>query len=877
MLKDFSFRGNYPNFKITKYIVEHKDEKDLINLPGYIPMEVNYKCSDNSEGLLTLSPQESLYICKNDRAHKHELLELLIASRDGDKNSIEKVDNIINEFLEKIKKEVDDLSFYENDYIVPSITKEKYSEELISHKGVSLLELTQKGYPVPDFSILTSRSDMVDENKREKSIYKTISNLEKLSFQQLDSDVTPLVFALRCAMPSYIPGAMPTFLNVGVTKRSYGALCKILGKEVAGQIYLNNLQTIDYHLFSNFYDHHELDINNTKAHLDALYERIAQRDERLLTDAMYQVKFFIKRAYEYYTINKDLLLTFFRNAEKYPSLIMQRMIWTVRNEQSCPGVLYSRHSRTGLGIQIESAPMIFGEEIMTGLVNAEDYEFFDRNSIMEKFPAVYHFEPLLAKLEAMQKSPVTIEFAAESNGSSNLFAILQLNNSELTGRAILLSGVDLYQKKMISAQRLIELIKPYHLNQIFSERIERKSLESLELFGKGISVLPRSAVSAKAYFSASSALAAKKRGEKVCFCKESFVPTDTLVMGEVDAIISLTPAAIHVVTACRGYGVPAFLDLEKFGIQFNNNNLVNKKGLTINEGDWITISSKKQKIYLGEAKFIPARFQKYLEGEKLVLEPKEEVVFINMSKAFKVYDEVVENLELDQISELDDLIKLIRNDLQKKPEKAKKIVNSWFDSNTGYYVEQILLSELGSHQDQNKIYDLFSTERKVKFFQQAIKSCLENNQKGFMAGSFMLGRFICIEHSTEFWNAMRVHEVGFMLNEYILFEKYLNVLYEVGEREVNRARKKILNEGLGDIRVKLGDAMVFMPLKLSDQDLDKIKLISEFEYDIGTITLIEILQKPFGYFYNYSEQWSYSRLEELCKQEGIDIPNKNEI
>ena len=109
---------------------------------------------------------------------------------------------------------------------------------------------------------------------------------------------------------------------------------------------------------------------------------------------------------------------------------------------------------------------------------------------------------------------------------------------------------------------------------------------------------------------------------------------------------------------------------------------------------------------------------------------------------FSQLNKVVENLELDQISELDDLIKLIRNDLKKKPEKAKKIVNSWFDSNTEYYVEQILLSELGSHQDQNKIYDLFTPDRKVKFFKRAIQSCLDNNQKGFNAGSFMLGRFI---------------------------------------------------------------------------------------------------------------------------------------
>ena len=62
MIKDFSFRGNYPNFKITKYIVEHNNDKDLSNLPGYLPIEVDYTCLDNSEGSMTLSPQESLYI-----------------------------------------------------------------------------------------------------------------------------------------------------------------------------------------------------------------------------------------------------------------------------------------------------------------------------------------------------------------------------------------------------------------------------------------------------------------------------------------------------------------------------------------------------------------------------------------------------------------------------------------------------------------------------------------------------------------------------------------------------------------------------------------------------------------------------------------------
>ncbi|MEA2096918.1 MAG: hypothetical protein U9P73_09540 [Candidatus Cloacimonadota bacterium] len=877
MVKDFCFRGSYPNFNIIHYLTQHNDDNISIDLPGFLPVEVKYECLNKTKGMLTLSSQQSLYFCKNDESQIKRLLELIIAGKNGDENMQQQADEIVKKYFNDIQNYLSKLSFYENGYVVPSNSNSNYTEELISHKGTMLLELIQKGYPVPDFCILTSKLDLLNNDVRKNYIIETIRNLEKMTSQQFDSDKDPLIFAIRSAMPSYIPGVMPTFLNVGVTERSYKALCKTLGKTAAGKIYLNNLQTIDYHLFNKFSDPVVPEDNNVETQIIKLYDRIATRDKKLLTDALYQAFFFVKRAYEYYEQNHDLLLTFFRNVEKYPSLIMQKMVWTVRNEQSYPGVLYSRHSRTGLGIQIESVPNIFGEDIMTGLVKAEDNEFFDRDSLKEKFPAIYHFEPLLAQIEKTQKSPVTIEFAAESDENSHLIAILQLNNSELTGRAILLSAVDLFQKKTISAKRLIELIKPYHLNQIFSGRIERKSLETLDFFGKGISILPRTAVSAKAYFSAAIALDAKKSGEKVCFCKESFVPTDTIVMGEMDAIMSLTPAAIHVVTACRGYGVPAFLDLEKFGIQFDNNKLVNKNGVEINEGDWITISSKKQNIYLGKANFTPARFQKYLEGEKLIMEPKEEIVFINMAKAFKVYDRVLENLELDQISELDDLIKLIRNDLQKRPEKAKKIVNSWFDSNINYYVSQILISELGSHQDQNKIYGLLTTDRKAVFFKRALQSCLANNLKGFNAGSFMLGRFICIEHPIDFWNAFEDHEIGFMLNEYILFEKYLNVLYEVGEREVNRARKKILNEGLGDIRVKLGDAMVFMSLKLSMQDLNKVKSAIKLNYDKGTEALIKLLQQPFGYFFDYDVKWSISRLEEVCSKEGIPLPDKNDI
>ncbi len=154
-------------------------------------------------------------------------------------------------------------------------------------------------------------------------------------------------------------------------------------------------------------------------------------------------------------------------------------------------------------------------------------------------------------------------------------------------------------------------------------------------------------------------------------------------------------------------------------------------------------------------------------------------------------------------------------------------MNSWVDSNTNIYIEQLLQSELGSHQDQHKLYQLLSLERKIKLFKTIIPICRKKNLQGYTAGSFMLGRFLCQQHPVAFWNAFSEDLIAAMLNEYVLFEKYTNVLNKVGEREVNRARKKILEDGLGQIKLKLGNVSTFITLKLSDKDLEKIKSSSQ--------------------------------------------------
>ncbi|MDO9578760.1 MAG: PEP/pyruvate-binding domain-containing protein [Candidatus Cloacimonadales bacterium] len=877
MLKDYKYRGNYLNFNVIQHFMKGDNLEDKTCLPGFLPMEVDYQLIDGRSGSLTLSCSESVYFSLMERSRKNSIMADIIAAR-FDTSTSQKLNSQIREFVSANKPRFDKMEFVENDFVVPSCTSRNYDIDVISHKGNHLLQLIQEGYPVPDFCILTSNTYLISRDERRENIKTAIRNLEKMTGQEFNSAEKPLIFAMRSAMSSYIPGLMPTFLNVGVTQKTFPALCRILGETAAKKIYLNSLQTIELNLFGKYEVEQNPESGNIDEQLEYLSKRIQKRDERLLHDALYQVYFFVKRAHEYFERNQDLIHTFVHEGEKYPAVIMHKMVWTVRDDESYPGVLYSRHARTGLGIQVESLRNIFGEAIMTGLIETDDHEFFDRESIKPGFPAVYHFEPLLWKLEKKLRSPVTVEFASESNGTAFIFAVLQLNASELTGRATLLSSTNLYKDGIIDSKRVIELIKPYHLTQIFSDRIDDRSYKTLKFFCRGVSILPRSAVTARMFFSSTRALEAKKHGEKIVICKESFVPSDTLVMGEVNAILSLTPAAIHVVTACRSYGVPAFLNLEKFGVKLNDKKLINEDGLVINEGDWVTISSKKQKIFIGIADYKPARFQHYLDGEKLEMTEKEERVFINMSRAFHIYDELVENLQLEQIVKLDELIKLVRSNLRKKPEKAAAFLNSWFDSNLKIYLEQILESELGTHQDQHKLYKMLSLERKIKLFSEIIPICVNRKIKGFAAGSFMLGRFLCLSHPVKFWNSFSEDIIARMLNEYILFEKYMNVLNLVGEREVNRARKKILDEGLGNLSLKTGNAMIFMTLKLSRKDLKKVKNFARQDvFDQETVLLIDLLLKPFGAFYNYDAGWSLANLEKLCEEASLPLPAASDI
>lgn len=895
----FRIRASYPNyFMVKKYAEEGRDVfnrnvDDKQNLlRGNKPGTIRYLLEGDIEGqnpVREFPPRwyDMYYLLKSRDDKQEQYIMWLLMEWMGDQGianglftatehdeALSSLETERNNFRKECIDYVASNPLVNNTYLITSLTDGDYNDEEISYKGRMLLDLTRDCFPVPDFCILTAAAFNQPE-MLPTLLEDAIRNLEIMTNYQLGDSHNPLVFAIRCAMPQYIPGLMPTLLNIGVTRQAYEGLRNSHADAMANRVYLSTLHTLCA-MIGEEKRYHQNDIELSD---EMQLERIMQMEEtishvpegeRLISDASYQALRLVEFVRDFYLNNQDLILTFMQGKQAYPSLILQRMVWTIGNNESYPGVLYSRHSRTGKGRQIESYRNIFGEEIMTGDVTSEDISYSDRTQIKSAFQAVFHFDPLLPILERRYKSPVTIEFAVETRPHKvSLFSVLQLNMSEMTGRAALVSAIDMYSEGLISDSDVVDLIKPYHLRQIVSASIDDNSLRRLQFFGKGLSVLPRTAITAVLCFSTAKAKERKAHGDTVCLCQERFVPEDTITLNEVDAICSMTPAAIHVVTACRGYGIPAFMDLHSYGIRRVENSLVNESGLVINEYDKITLSSKRQNIYIGVADFKPARFTKYLHNQYVELAPEEEGFFQDMRMAYEKYQEIVTSERASFIGDIDKLARLIRCDLQDQPDTAKGIVNNWFIENRELYVQQVLKSKMGSHQDQSRVFDLLSTQRKAEFFRLVSATCIREGLTGLKAGSFMLGRFVSKPIPKNLWNTLSDTIVAFLLNEYVLYEKYLQVLVDVGEIKLARAHSRIETEGIDNMTIENFDLVNFAPLLYSSHDWHNVaKELEKIEHQDNTHLLIAKISRPKEEILGLDKPWNRAQVDEIMHRFG---------
>ncbi len=766
-------------------------------------------------------------------------------------------------------------SLVQNDLVIPYTASGEYSDSAISQKGRILFDLSRRGMSTADFCLLSSAAYHLSREERQRHLFEAVHNLEILTGRKLENRDDPLLIAVRSALPEYLPGFMPTYLNVGLIPSVFEGLPRRYGKEAAGLIRLNNRKTILEALDPEAFASIERDIllslspARTLELTETIEDLIARRAPHLLTSAFEQLKFFQEKAYAYYEEHLDALRNFMTRETDFPALIVQRMVCTVIDDYSYPGVLYSRHPRKGRGVLVLFARRVFGEDLMTGRLQPEERTFHDREETREEFPAIYHFWDRLGQLEEIFRGPVIVEFT----GVHGTFTTLQVNPAELAGAGMLTAVMDLHREGRIGADRVRELIKPYHVRQIESDAIDPKSLEVLPRIAQGLSVLPRAAVSGRVYFSADQVRRAKaeRPRENVVLVKERFTPQDAVDLPAVSGICSLSPAAIHVVTAAQNLGIPSLLNLESDGVRIDRvkRELTDRGGRIVREGDWVTISSRWRSLFLGKAVFAPARLLRFMSGEHVELTPAERPRFEQLARDYAAYRTLMERVAPADFGSLQELGHALRYGRLRQNARAGEFINRSFDLNEARLIERLLEATLGTHLVNLAAFEKLTLHHQIRLLRSALSLCRERGISGYEAGAFVIGGFIRPEWPGSFWRAFGPEEIVRLINEWVLHQKYLALMDVVDERRLRRLRDEILTHGLPRLQVTPIFVRGFMPLKLAGINLPAE---SGGDLDPQTAEVLACLGRPYGDFFDFSDERSLGVLRRICEAEGLPLP-----
>jgi hypothetical protein len=116
-----------------------------------------------------------------------------------------------------------------------------------------------------------------------------------------------------------------------------------------------------------------------------------------------------------------------------------------------------------------------------------------------------------------------------------------------------------------------------------------------------------------------------------------------------------------------------------------------------------------------------------------------------------------------------------------------------------------------------------------------------------------------------------------LLNEWVLFEKYMQLLHNVGERKVLQARKKILKEGLDELLLHPGNVRSLISVKLSGVPLDEVRGSLPPGSDPQSANVVELLQLPYKSFYDFGTEWSVGELKRMCAAENLPLPAPGDV
>ena len=267
------------------------------------------------------------------------------------------------------------------------------------------------------------------------------------------------------------------------------------------------------------------------------------------------------------------------------------MVFGNMGNNSATGVVFTRNGHNGKK-EIEGEYLLNaqGEDVVAGIRTGNDI-----SQLKTDMPKSYkELTNACHKLEKHFREVQDIEFTIEQGK----FYLLQTRTAKMSAGALVKTSVEMVKENLINKDMALTRIPAQQLEALLHKTIDQNKVKGFERFAKGIAASP-GAASGVAVFNVKRAIMMGENNKKVILLRRETKPEDVPAFFSSEGILtSQGGKSSHAAIVSRGMGKPCIVGCSDLKIDYDNNKCV-ANGITVLEGEPITINGSTGEVYIG--------------------------------------------------------------------------------------------------------------------------------------------------------------------------------------------------------------------------------------------------------------------------------------
>ena len=513
--------------------------------------------------------------------------------------------------------------------------------DLLGGKGSNLCEMTRLGLPVPPGFVITTQvcrdylagGYTLPEGLAE-DVRNRVAELEGSIRHQFGSTTNPLLVSVRSGARISMPGMMDTILNLGINDEIVEGLGTMMGDRRPAwdayrrfiQIYAEVVQEVPAEPFEECLADHkaragvELDYQLSAEQLQAVtreFKDIARRyaGEPPPDEPWEQLFGAVEAVFRSWNNPRA---TVYRNQygidhDMGTAVTIMGMVYGNLGPTSGTGVLFTRDPSTGRRVVYgEFLSNAQGEDVVAGVRTPEPLSAL-AGAMPERSEELLR---LASSLEKHYRDVQDVEFTIEQG---RLY-LLQTRNAKRTPLSAVKTAVDMVREGMIDRERALKRVDPEEITQLlvpqFAADLPEDELDK-RLLATGAGASP-GAASGRVCFDADVAEDLARRGEQVILVRPETKPDDIHgIIAAAGVVTSRGGVTSHAAVVTRGLGKPCIVGCEGMHVDLELGEM-SGNGLTIREGDRVSMDGALGRVYTGELATVNPRLEDLPEARELL-------------------------------------------------------------------------------------------------------------------------------------------------------------------------------------------------------------------------------------------------------------------